>query len=103
MLFLPNAITIFRIILVPIFALFFVLPGDGWRIAAFVTFCLAGVSDALDGFLARKYEAGSDFGRMLDPIADKVLVAVALMLLVADGAVQPWKFADLNLHSLLRL
>ena len=100
---LPNAITLFRILLVPVFALFFVLPGDAARIAAFITFCLAGVSDALDGALARRYQASSDFGRMLDPIADKVLVAVALMLIVADRSVPQWKFADLNLHSLLRL
>jgi cardiolipin synthase len=46
---------------------------------------IAGVSDWLDGFAARKLKAGSDFGRMLDPIADKVLVAVALMMLVAEG------------------
>ena len=102
MQFLPNALTIFRIVLVPVFALLFVLPGDGARIAAFVVFCLAGVSDALDGALARRYQASSDFGRMLDPIADKVLVAVALMLIVAEGTVQEFNFT-VGLHSLLRL
>ena len=50
-----------------------------------LVFALAGISDWLDGFAARKLKAGSDFGRMLDPIADKVLVAVALMMLVAEG------------------
>jgi cardiolipin synthase len=103
MFLLPNAITIFRIALVPVFALFFVLPGDMARLAAFFTFCLAGVSDALDGALARRFNAGSDFGRMLDPIADKILVAVALMLIVAEGDIQQFQFADLNLRSLLRL
>src|SRR6202044_92483 len=55
------------------------------RMVAFVVFALAGISDWLDGFAARKLKAGSDFGRMLDPIADKVLVAVALMMVVAEG------------------
>ena len=82
---LPNALTVLRIALVPIFAIAFVLPGDGWRLFAFGIFVIAGVSDWLDGFAARKLKAGSDFGRMLDPIADKVLVAVALMMLVAEG------------------
>jgi cardiolipin synthase len=82
---LPNAITILRILLVPVFAIAFVMPGDAARIVAFLVFAVAGLSDWLDGFAARKLKAGSDFGRMLDPIADKVLVAVALMMLVAEG------------------
>src|SRR6202044_2140577 len=55
------------------------------RMVAVLVFALAGISDWLDGFAARKLKAGSDFGRMLDPIADKVLVGVALMMLVAEG------------------
>jgi len=82
---LPNALTILRIVLVPIFVVAFVLPGEVARLVAFAVFALAGISDWLDGFAARKLKAGSDFGRMLDPIADKVLVAVALMMLVAEG------------------
>ena len=82
---LPNALTILRILLVPVFVVAFVLPGDVARLVAFAVFALAGISDWLDGFAARKLKAGSDFGRMLDPIADKVLVAVALMMLVAEG------------------
>jgi cardiolipin synthase len=82
---LPNALTIMRIVLVPIFVVAYVMPGDAARLVAFAVFALAGISDWLDGFAARKLKAGSDFGRMLDPIADKVLVAVALMMLVAEG------------------
>src|SRR3569833_78229 len=82
---LPNALTILRIVLVPVFAVAFVMPGDWARLIAFLVFVIAGVSDWLDGFAARKLKAGADFGRMLDPIADKVLVAVALMMLVAEG------------------
>ncbi|HEX4177652.1 MAG TPA: CDP-diacylglycerol--glycerol-3-phosphate 3-phosphatidyltransferase [Rhizomicrobium sp.] len=82
---LPNALTIMRILLVPVFVVAYVIPGEVARLVAFAVFALAGISDWLDGFAARKLKAGSDFGRMLDPIADKVLVGVALMMLVADG------------------
>jgi cardiolipin synthase len=99
---LPNAITIMRIVLVPVFAIAFALPGNTWRMAAFVVFCIAGLSDALDGLAARKLNAGSDFGRMLDPIADKVLVAVALMMLVAEGNIEQFNLEP-GLHSLLKL
>jgi cardiolipin synthase len=87
MLALPNLLTILRIVLVPVFALAFVLPGETARLIAFAVFCIAGISDALDGLAARKLNAGSDFGRMLDPIADKILVAVALMMLVAERSI----------------
>src|SRR6185437_1723856 len=101
---LPNALTILRILLVPVYVVAFVIPGDVARLVAFGVFVIAGVSDWLDGFAARKLKAGSDFGRMLDPIADKVLVAVALMMLVAEGTfrrVNPETGA--SVFSLLRL
>src|SRR6201996_2005562 len=99
---LPNAITIMRIVLVPVFAIAFAMPGNGWRFVAFVVFCIAGLSDALDGLAAGKLNAGSDFGRMLGPIADKVLVAVALMMLVAEGNIEQFNLEP-GLHSLLKL
>ncbi|HTO42412.1 MAG TPA: CDP-diacylglycerol--glycerol-3-phosphate 3-phosphatidyltransferase [Rhizomicrobium sp.] len=88
---IPNILTMFRIGLVPVFVAAMIMPGQSARIAAFAIFCLAGISDALDGFAARKLKAGSDFGKMLDPIADKILVAVALMMLVADGVFDGYK------------
>jgi cardiolipin synthase (CMP-forming) len=84
---LPNALTLLRILLVPVFALAFTLPGETARLATFVIFCIAGASDVLDGLAARKLRARSEFGRMLDPIADKILVAAALMMLVASGVI----------------
>ncbi len=99
---LPNALTIMRIALVPVFAIAFVMPGNGARLIAFAVFAIAGLSDWLDGFAARKLNAGSEFGRMLDPIADKVLVAVALMMLVAEGDILQFNLTT-GLHSLLRL
>jgi cardiolipin synthase (CMP-forming) len=95
---LPNALTIMRIVLVPVFVVAYVLPGEVARLVAFLVFALAGVSDWLDGFAARKLKAGSDFGRMLDPIADKVLVGVALMMLVAEGT-----FTHIKANGMLSL
>jgi cardiolipin synthase len=106
MLNLPNTITVSRILLVPVFALMFALPGTAARLIAFAIFCIAGASDALDGLAARKLNAGSDFGRMLDPIADKILVAVALMMLVGEGNIQQFNLdltPGVGLRSLLKL
>lgn len=102
MLSIPNLITLGRILLVPVFVIAFALPGDGARLVAFVVFCIAGASDALDGLAARKFNAGSDFGRMLDPIADKILVAIALMMLVAEGAIDQFILTP-GLRSVLKL
>jgi CDP-diacylglycerol--glycerol-3-phosphate 3-phosphatidyltransferase len=81
---LPNALTVARIALVPLFCAAFFWPGDAGRWIVFVLFCLAGATDALDGMLARKYGAESSFGRMLDPIADKLIVSAALLMLAHD-------------------
>lgn len=99
---LPNLITILRILLVPVFAVTFALPGLGARVVAFAIFCVAGASDALDGLAARKLNAGSDFGRMLDPIADKILVGVALMMLIAEGNILQFNLVP-GMKGLLRL
>ncbi|MBN9578606.1 MAG: CDP-alcohol phosphatidyltransferase family protein [Alphaproteobacteria bacterium] len=91
MLTIPNILTLSRIALVPVFVAAFAMPGENARLIAFGIFCIAGLSDALDGLAARKLRAGSAFGRMLDPIADKILVATALMMLVSEGAFDGWK------------
>jgi CDP-diacylglycerol--glycerol-3-phosphate 3-phosphatidyltransferase len=84
----PNTLTIIRIVLVPLFVAAFFLPGEVGRWIVFVLFCLAGITDALDGIIARKLGAESSFGRMLDPIADKVIVSAALLMLAADGTLE---------------
>src|SRR5215475_6453847 len=85
---LPNALTITRIVLVPLFVAAFFLPGDAGRWVVFVLFCLAGLTDAFDGMIARKLGAETSFGRMLDPIADKLIVSAALLMLASDGTLQ---------------
>jgi len=82
---LPNALTVARIALVPLFCAAFFLPGEAGRWIVFMLFCLAGATDALDGMIARKYGVESSFGRMLDPIADKLIVSAALLMLASDG------------------
>lgn len=80
---LPNLITLFRIIMIPVFVVVFYLPEFSWKYLAVTTiFFFAAVSDWVDGYLARKMNLTSAFGAFLDPVADKLMVATALVLLV---------------------
>lgn len=79
---IPNLITLMRIALVPILVFFFYLPGQWTQLASAALFALAGITDWIDGFLARKLKQLSAFGSFIDPVADKLIIAVALILLV---------------------
>jgi len=81
---LPNILTYGRIIAVPLVAGLILWGGNNARWAALAIYLLAAVSDFFDGYLARRWKQQSSLGRMLDPIADKVLVAVVLLVLCAD-------------------
>ncbi|WP_286232512.1 CDP-diacylglycerol--glycerol-3-phosphate 3-phosphatidyltransferase [Thalassotalea sediminis] len=81
---IPNQITLFRIILIPIFITVFYLPISWNHFGAFAVFWLAAVSDALDGYLARRLNQSSAFGAFIDPVADKLMVAAALIMIAAD-------------------
>jgi CDP-diacylglycerol--glycerol-3-phosphate 3-phosphatidyltransferase/cardiolipin synthase len=88
---LPNVLTYGRILAVPaLVACLFFMDGDVARWSAFALFVLAGLTDWLDGYLARAWEQQSTLGRMLDPIADKLLVGAVLMMLVHDGTIGGW-------------
>ena len=84
----PNILTIGRIIIVPFFVIAFYLPGFYGDIIALVLFIIASFTDFLDGMLARMMEQESKLGELLDPIADKIIVAAALILLVMNGAIK---------------
>ena len=84
---IPNILTIGRIILVPIFILAFYLPGALGDWIPFFIFVLASFTDFLDGLLARLYKEESKLGELLDPIADKIIVAAALVLLVMNKTI----------------
>lgn len=79
---LPNLLTLARLASVPILVLVFFLPFKASPLIAAVIFAVAGITDAFDGYLARKMKLTSRFGAFIDPVADKLMVAVALMLLV---------------------
>lgn len=84
---LPNILTYARILAVPVLVAMLGVPGDAMAIAAAVLFVVASLTDFVDGWLARRMNVTSHLGTMLDPIADKLLVAAALMMLVANGAI----------------
>lgn len=80
---LPNKITIFRVLLVPVFVVWLLVPNmPGGRTVALVIYCVACFSDFLDGYLARKNNLVTDFGKFLDPLADKLLVCSALICFI---------------------
>ena len=79
---IPNILTLLRIVLIPVFVLVFYLPFWWARLACALVFALAAVTDWFDGYLARRWSQTSPFGAFLDPVADKLMVAVALLLLV---------------------
>ncbi len=88
---IPNYLTIGRIIIVPVFVITFYLPGFYGDIIPFALFLIASFTDFLDGLLARMYKEESELGELLDPIADKIIVATALILLVMNGTVQNYE------------
>jgi CDP-diacylglycerol--glycerol-3-phosphate 3-phosphatidyltransferase len=85
----PTLLTLFRIALLPVMALVFYLPFRGANIAASAVFILAALTDWLDGWIARRYGLTSAFGAFLDPVADKLMVAVTLFLLVQENPTAP--------------
>ena len=88
---IPNILTIGRIIIVPFFVLAFYLPGFYGDLTAFALFLIASFTDFLDGMLARMLGEESKLGELLDPIADKIIVATALILLVMSGTIKHYE------------
>lgn len=88
---LPNILTYGRILAVPALVICLFWPDEtGMRWIALTIFVIAAITDYLDGYLARAWSQQSALGRMLDPIADKLLVAAGLLMLVADGTISSW-------------
>ncbi len=86
----PNAITVSRILLIPVFVLVFLEPTPNRSLAAAAVFGLAALTDAVDGYVARRWGQITQLGKLLDPIADKLLVLTALFLLVDQDVVDAW-------------
>ena len=89
---LPNKLTILRVIMIPLVMVFYMVEAIPYgKIVALVLFVLAALTDFLDGYIARKYNLVTDFGKFLDPIADKLLVASVLFMIAVDGTIpSPW-------------
>ena len=87
---LPNLLTLSRIAAIPLLVALVAARLPGADFAACVVFAIAGITDYFDGHLARTWKQTSSFGRMLDPIADKLLVGASLMMLAGMGRMSPW-------------
>lgn len=84
---IPNLLTVIRLILIPVFVFSYYIPAAWANTFAMAIFIAAAITDWLDGYLARKLNQSSAFGAFLDPVADKLMVAAALIMLTADGRV----------------
>ena len=84
---LPNVLTVMRMILVPVFAWLYSHAAPGWALGVYL---LAGLTDALDGYLARKNNQITSFGKLMDPLADKLMNITMLCCLAWDGRIETW-------------
>ncbi len=89
---LPNKLTVLRVLMIPFFVFFMLTDFLGYagRIIALVLFVAASFTDFLDGFIARKYHLVTNFGKFMDPLADKLLVCSALICFVENGELAAW-------------
>ena len=89
---LPNKLTVLRVLMIPIFVVFMITPlaeGNG-KYIALALFCVASLTDMLDGMIARKYNLVTNFGKFMDPLADKLLVSSALICMNEQGKLAAW-------------
>jgi CDP-diacylglycerol--glycerol-3-phosphate 3-phosphatidyltransferase/cardiolipin synthase len=87
---LPNQLTILRVLIIPFFLIFLYMDADFTNIVATVLFVVASVTDYVDGYLARRYQIITDFGKIIDPVADKILVASSMIVLVELKRLAGW-------------
>ena len=97
-----SKITLVRVVLIPVYMVLMLLSANGadWlRWAAVAVFVIASISDFLDGYIARHYNQVSDFGKFLDPLADKLLVTACMMIFVGWGRMPSWVVFIVILHD----
>lgn len=87
---LPNKITLLRVILIPFFIVFMMFDGSAFQWSALIVYVVASLTDFVDGQLARRMNLVTDFGKFMDPLADKMLVAAAMILFVERGIMPAW-------------
>jgi len=97
---LPNALTILRLLLIPLFVVLLVTSEGGHSWPAAIVFAIAGVTDQVDGFLARRWHVESQFGKVADPLADRLMIDAAVILLWTAGRL-PWVALAIPLRDVL--
>ena len=93
---IPNILTLLRILIIPIILVFLEIDNEFYRWLALLLYIIACLSDFLDGYLARKFELESSFGRFLDPVADKILVVSVIFILISNGIIKAYLYTSSN-------
>ena len=98
---LPNTITLIRIGVVPFLFILLTDPGEFWSLILAVLFVTASVTDIVDGYIARKYQLITTMGKFLDPIADKLIINTAMILMIPIGRIPAWIVAITIMRDLI--
>jgi CDP-diacylglycerol--glycerol-3-phosphate 3-phosphatidyltransferase len=98
---LPNTITLARISVVPFLFFLLMSPGPFWSLVLAALFVLASITDFLDGFIARKYNLITTMGKFLDPLADKLIVNTAMILMIPIGRIDAWIVVMIIMRDLI--
>ncbi|MCX7982106.1 MAG: CDP-diacylglycerol--glycerol-3-phosphate 3-phosphatidyltransferase [Syntrophales bacterium] len=98
---LPNAITMLRILIIPVLFFLLLSPNQFWSLVLAFIFILASLTDLLDGYLARKYHLVTTMGKFLDPIADKLVINTAMILMIPIGRIPAWVVAIIIIRDFI--
>jgi len=98
---LPNTITLLRISIVPFLFTLLLEPGEFWSLILAILFVIASITDFFDGYFARKYNLITTMGKFLDPIADKLIVNTAMILMIPIGRIPAWIVAITIIRDLI--
>jgi CDP-diacylglycerol--glycerol-3-phosphate 3-phosphatidyltransferase len=98
---LPNTITLIRISVVPFLFILLSSPGEFWSLILAILFVAASLTDLLDGYIARKYQMITTMGKFLDPIADKLIINTAMILMIPIGRIPAWIVAITIMRDLI--
>lgn len=100
---IPNILTILRILLIPVYIFFFYSNFDNNLLFAGIVFILAGISDVLDGYIARKIDLTSDLGAVLDPVADKLMTFAILITFTTKGIIPSWILTAIGIKEVMMI
>jgi len=98
---LPNTITLLRVSVVPFLFILLLSPGEFWSLILAILFVIASITDFFDGYVARKYQMITTMGKFLDPIADKIMVNTAMILMIPIGRIPAWIVAITIIRDLI--